>query len=1285
MCVSLIPHNCHVCHNSLPKACLPSLLNKPNFILNLSPRRKGLENATVDSILERLKENLDALALTPCYSAFLTTADVPEVYMHQFWDSIQKHDTSYRFRMDKKKKFYLNLETFRDIFQICPRVHGQDFDELPTDEVIVSFFKELGHTGEIKSITDVVVDQMHQPWRTFATIINRSLSGKTSGLDKLRLSRAQILWGMYYKKNVDYVELLWEDFTYQIDNRGHKKQEKMYYPRFTKVIIHYFLTKDKTVSRRNKIGMHTSRDDYLINTLRFVSANEESQIYGARLPESMTSPEMRETKAYKTYLGYATGVTPPKKARKFKKPASPKLTTVPVSPEEPTRKSKRVKRPAKKSTNAPTAGVVIRDTPVMSLSKKKEKMTVEKRKGIELLSEVALTEEAQYEEVRKKSLRDFHKTHPSGSGIVTKIAPSAAKIKPSVTNEGTGAKPGVPDVTEEESTESEAESWGRDEDDSNNDHDSSSEGSDQESDSGDDNTQSDKEKGSDSEHETDENETGSESDQEENEEEVEDDEEKEDEFVKTPSNYKAEGDDDKGMDYTTNQFDDDVDVRLNEPVNTDEGFIQKEGTDAEMINVQQGNENLEITLNQVIEDAHVTISTVAKKTEVPVTSSSHSSNLASKFLNFSDIPHTDAEIVSLMDVHVHHEVPSNQTLTLLTVPVLVITESSLVYTFSALEKEVVDLKEDDLLNTQVTTLVDEHIDSRLGATRDEFMSYLSASITARITKQVKIQLPQILPKEVSNFSPPVIKRMVTELLEHPVLAKESSQLKSTYEAAASLTKFELKKIFIDKMDEKYPLKRSRKNKDKYEDPSAGSDRGLKKRKTSKDAELTKGPKTKESKSGSSKGTKSQSKSFGKYVHAEEPEFEVADSDMPQDQEENIGNDDEETKRKVASKRDCWLMTLAVSADKPLKTFDDLMSAPIDFSAFIMNGLKINNLTQETLLGPTFKLLKGTHTNYAELEYDFEECYKALSEKLDWNNPEGGDYPFDLTKPLPLVMSGNHQKTKVAQYDLPGIEDMVPNIWSPDICLIERIEKTKRSKNSQKPTRNERDKKKSEESAKDQKPDQPDTARKAVKVSPEEPTRKLKRVKRPAKKSTNAPTGGVVIRETPVMSLSKKKEKMTVEKRKGIDLLYEVALTEETQYEEVHKKSLRDFYKTYPCGSGTVTKLAPSAAKIIPSVTNEGIGKKPRVLDVTEEESTESEAESWGRDEDDSNNDHDSSTEGSDQESDSEENEEDVEDDEEEKDDELVKTSSNSTDDEYETNVEDKDEGDEDKGMDYTTN
>ncbi|GJU37552.1 hypothetical protein Tco_1185906 [Tanacetum coccineum] len=60
------------------------------------------------------KFTLDAIALTPCYPAFLITADVPE---------------------------------------------------------------------------------MHQPWRAFAPLINRSLLRKSSGLDKLRLSRAQIIRG----------------------------------------------------------------------------------------------------------------------------------------------------------------------------------------------------------------------------------------------------------------------------------------------------------------------------------------------------------------------------------------------------------------------------------------------------------------------------------------------------------------------------------------------------------------------------------------------------------------------------------------------------------------------------------------------------------------------------------------------------------------------------------------------------------------------------------------------------------------------------------------------------------------------------------------------------------------------------------------------------------------------------------------------------------------------------------------------------------------------------------
>ncbi|GKE13501.1 hypothetical protein Tco_1417052, partial [Tanacetum coccineum] len=146
------------------------------------------------------------------------------------------------------------------------------------------------------------------------------------------------------------------------------------------------------------------------------------------------SPEMKKSKAYKTYLGYATGAVSPKVARKFKKAS-----------------------PSKKES------IVVREPPVETKSKgkEKEKVDVAHGKGIELLSE----------------------THPSGSGTVAKKPPSVEKITPTVTSKGTGDKPGVPDVTEDDSTESESESWGNDEDDSNDEQESNDESSEQENES----------------------------------------------------------------------------------------------------------------------------------------------------------------------------------------------------------------------------------------------------------------------------------------------------------------------------------------------------------------------------------------------------------------------------------------------------------------------------------------------------------------------------------------------------------------------------------------------------------------------------------------------------------------------------------------------------------------------------------------------------------------------------------------------------------------------------------
>nr|GEZ39989.1 hypothetical protein [Tanacetum cinerariifolium] len=92
-------------------------------------------------------------------------------------DIVNKHKASYRFKIDNKR-FSENVKVFREILNICPRIPGQEFDEPPTEEEALSFIRELGHFGEIKYITDVIVDHLHQPWRTFASIINKCLCGK---------------------------------------------------------------------------------------------------------------------------------------------------------------------------------------------------------------------------------------------------------------------------------------------------------------------------------------------------------------------------------------------------------------------------------------------------------------------------------------------------------------------------------------------------------------------------------------------------------------------------------------------------------------------------------------------------------------------------------------------------------------------------------------------------------------------------------------------------------------------------------------------------------------------------------------------------------------------------------------------------------------------------------------------------------------------------------------------------------------------------------------------------
>ncbi|GKD24134.1 hypothetical protein Tco_1225837 [Tanacetum coccineum] len=297
--------------------------------------------------------------------------DVLEIYMQEFWATAIVHHHSICFKMNNKKHI-VNLEYFREMLPIYPKLPDQQFEELPFEEEIIMFLRDLGHSREIKVITDVNVNKLHQPWRSFAM-------------------------------NVDYAYLLWADFVYQVENKNVKRSNEMYLPRFTKVIINFFMTKDQSIPRRNKVIWHFARDDYMFTTIKVVSKNEDTQLYGAILPNELTNEAIKDSESYKEYYAIASGAKPPKTKSSVKKKQA--------------RSDKALKAPQGKRLKA-TAKVT---------KPSKKKLPTQ---GLETLSEVALTEEEQMIIVTKRTLTQFHSSHANGSGE----------------NEGIGIKPGVHDV-----------------------------------------------------------------------------------------------------------------------------------------------------------------------------------------------------------------------------------------------------------------------------------------------------------------------------------------------------------------------------------------------------------------------------------------------------------------------------------------------------------------------------------------------------------------------------------------------------------------------------------------------------------------------------------------------------------------------------------------------------------------------------------------------------------------------------------------------------------------------
>ncbi|GJZ75684.1 hypothetical protein Tco_0640149, partial [Tanacetum coccineum] len=135
-----------------------------------------------------------------------------------------------------------------------------------------------------------------------------------------------------------------------------------------------------------------------------------------------------------------------------------------------------------------------------------------------------------------------------------------------------------------------------------------------------------------------------------------------------------------------------------------------------------------------------------------------------------------------------------------------------------------------------------------------------------------------------------------------------------------------------------------------EEPSAGSNRGSKRKRAGKVPESTSAPKEKTSKSSGKykEGSKSHHTSTGKSAQVEEPIHADEDLEEPAHLEFDTGfAEDQPTLPAAPGPIQPWISNLARKEDTG-DLFNELLDTPLDFSAFVMNRLKVDTLTPELL-------------------------------------------------------------------------------------------------------------------------------------------------------------------------------------------------------------------------------------------------------------------------------------------------------------------------------------------------
>nr|GEV77881.1 hypothetical protein [Tanacetum cinerariifolium] len=257
---------------------------------------------------------------------------------------------------------------------------------------------------------------------------------------------------------------------------------------------------------------------------------------------------------------------------------------------------------------------------------------------------------------------------------------------------------------------------------------------------------------------------------------------------------------------------------------------------------------------------------------------------------------------------------------------------------------------------------------------DEFLRTIDDNMKRIIKEQVKILTRSSHSSRTSyavaaDLSEMELKKILIEKMEGNKSIQRSNEQRNLYKALVEA--YEADKIIPDTYRERFILKRRRDDDDDQgEGPSAGSDRGSKRQREGNEPESSRAPLEPVTRSTgrSTTGSKSQQASASESAFAEEHVQTTSQIEEPSHPVFETGVKDQPI----------------VQTSQHPEWFSQPKKPPTPY------------------LGPTYELMKGSCKSLTELEYHLEEVYKAMTDQLDWINPEGQQYPHNMLQPIPLI-------------------------------------------------------------------------------------------------------------------------------------------------------------------------------------------------------------------------------------------------------------------------------------------